>query len=38
MIYDAVIPPPDSLVRRENDEPVIAMHSVLRESKGQDIF
>ena len=38
MIYDAIIPPPAHWVRRENDVPVIAMHSVLRESKGQDIF
>jgi glycosyltransferase involved in cell wall biosynthesis len=38
MIYDAIIPPPESLVRRENPEPVIAMHSVLRESKGHEVF
>jgi glycosyltransferase involved in cell wall biosynthesis len=38
MIYDAIIPPPATLVRRENPEPVIAMHSVLRESKGHEVF
>ncbi len=38
MIYDAIVPPNPAPARHSNDIPVVAMHSVLRESKGQDIF
>jgi glycosyltransferase involved in cell wall biosynthesis len=38
MIYDAIVPPQPAPIRSTNDMPVVAMHSVLRESKGQDIF
>jgi glycosyltransferase involved in cell wall biosynthesis len=38
MIYDAIVPPHPEPQRQNNDIPVVAMHSVLRESKGQDIF
>lgn len=39
MIYDAVVPPDPAPARRGDlSRPVVAMHSVLRESKGQDVF
>jgi glycosyltransferase involved in cell wall biosynthesis len=38
MIYDAIVPPNPEPARCANEIPVIGMHSVLRESKGQDIF
>lgn len=38
MIYDAIIPPDPAPKRIVNDVPVVAMHSILRETKGQDVF
>ena len=39
MIYDAVVPPDQTPARRvDAARPVVAMHSVLRESKGQEVF